>query len=59
MILATFQELVSTCFWWMLIIIGLCTWAVKAFFAHNPEVKDAAKKAASDKAMSLVMKLLK
>jgi hypothetical protein len=59
MILATFQDAASTCFWWMLIVIGLCTWAVKAFFANNPEVKDAAKKAASEKAMSLIMKLLK
>ena len=59
MVLATFQETVSTCFWWMLIVIGLCTWAVKAFLANNPEVKDAAKKAASEKAIRLIMKLLK
>jgi hypothetical protein len=59
MILATFQEAVSTCFVWLLIVIGLCTWAAKAFFANNPEVKDAAKKAASEKAMSIIAKLLK
>lgn len=59
MILATFQDVVSTCFWWLLIIIGFCTWGMKSFFAHNPEVKDAAKKAASNKAMSIIDKLLK
>ena len=59
MVLATFEDAVSTCFVWMLIIIGLCTWAAKAFLANNPEVKDVAKKAASDKAVSLIEKLLK
>jgi hypothetical protein len=58
MVLATFQEAVSTCFWWLLIVIGLCTWAARAFFANNPEVKDTAKKAASKKAMSLISKWL-
>jgi hypothetical protein len=59
MVLATLQEGVSTCFVWLLIVIGLCTWAAKAFVANNPEVKEAAKKAASEKAISLIAKLLK
>jgi hypothetical protein len=58
MVLATFEDAVSTCFVWMLIIIGLCTWAAKAFFANNPDVKDVAKKAASAKMISLINKWL-
>jgi hypothetical protein len=44
---------------WLIIVVGFYSWAAKKYVANNPEVKDAAKKAASEKAMSIIAKLLK
>jgi hypothetical protein len=58
MTLATFQDTLSTGFIWLLIVVGFYSWAAKKYVANNPEVKDAAKKAASKKVISLISKWL-
>jgi hypothetical protein len=58
MILANFHDMVSTGFMWLIIVVGFYSWAAKKYVANNPEVKNAAKKAASKKVMSLISKWL-
>jgi hypothetical protein len=58
MVIADFHEMLSTGFMWLFIVVGFYSWAAKKYVANNPEVKDAAKKAASKKLISLIGKWL-
>jgi len=44
---------------WMMIVIAVAIQMAKKFGSANPEVKDAAKKAASAKAIQLIGRLFK
>jgi hypothetical protein len=59
MLLATFQQVRDNCIMWLIIAIVFYSWAAKKYIANNPEVKNAAKKAAGKKAISLISKWLK
>jgi hypothetical protein len=59
MLLATFQQVRDNCVMWLIIVIAFYSWAAKKYVASNPGVKDAAKRAAAKKAISLIGKLLK
>lgn len=59
MLLATFQQVRDNCIMWVIISIVFYSWVAKKFVASNPGVKDAAKKAATKKAIRLIGKLLK
>jgi hypothetical protein len=59
MLLATFQQIRDNCIMWLIIVIAFYSWVAKKYVANNPGVKDAAKKAASKKAISLISKWLK
>jgi hypothetical protein len=58
MLLASFQQFRDNCVMWVIIAVVFYSWAAKKFVANNPGVKDAAKKAASKKAISLISKWL-
>jgi hypothetical protein len=59
MLLATFQQVRDNCIMWLIIVIAFYSWVAKKFVANNPDVKNAAKKAAAKKAIGLIGKLLK
>jgi hypothetical protein len=44
---------------WMMLFIAAASYVAKKFGNNNPEIKDAAKKAATTKAISLIARLFK
>jgi len=58
MILADLQQTLGNGLFTVLIVVAFYSWLAKKFLAKNPNVKDAAQKAASDKIISLIGKWL-
>jgi len=50
---------VGNFFAWTIFLVVIANLLAKKFFAANPEVKDAAKKAATAKALQLISRFLK
>ena len=55
----TFHEVIGTGALYSAMFIALIIICTKKFFGANPEVKDAAKKAAAAKAIQLISRLFK
>ncbi len=54
-----FADQIGTGAGWLMLFIGVVLYYAKKFGNANPEVKEAAKKAAASKAISLIGRLLK
>jgi hypothetical protein len=54
-----FEQAVGTGFGWMIVFVAVVIICAKKFANANPEVKDAAKKAAAAKAIQLIGRLFK
>lgn len=52
-------SLAGDMFIWCLIVVGFYTWAAKKYLANNPDVKNAAQKAAANKIKSILLNLFK
>ena len=54
-----FEQAVGNFFAWTILLIVIANLLAKKFFAANPEVKDAAQKAATSKMLQLIGRFLK
>jgi len=55
----TFSDAIGTGFGWMIVVVTLVIICAKKFAGANPDVADAAKKAAADKALQLIKRIFK
>lgn len=54
-----FEQSVGNFFAWTILLIVIANFFAKKFFAANPEVTDAAKKAATSKMLQLIGRFFK
>ena len=59
MMLADIQQTLGNGFVTVVMVLGFYMWVAKKFMASNPNVKNAAQKAASDKIIGLIGKWVK